>query len=283
MSTRAFFASDLHGRLDRYEKLLAAVAAECPAAVLLGGDLLPFGAGPGVPGDFLRGWLGPRLDALRESLGPAYPRVLAVFGNDDPRAEVESLLALQSRGLAEHAHGRRIDVAGVPVYGYACIPPSPFLLKDWERYDVSRFVDPGSVSPEEGTRSVPVAEEDAKWGTMAADLEALVGDDPLEDAVLLLHAPPYGSRLDRAALDGRTFDHAPLDTHVGSMAVRRLIEARQPRLSLHGHVHESARLTRHWCDRIGRTLCISAAHDGDQLALVRVDLEQPDGATRELL
>jgi Icc-related predicted phosphoesterase len=279
----AFFASDLHGRRDRYEKLLAAVAAERPAAVLLGGDLLPLGPAPDVPGDFLRGWLGPRLDALRESLGPAYPRVLAVFGNDDPRSEVESLLALQSRGLVEHAHGRRVDVAGVPVYGYACIPPSPFLLKDWERYDVSRFVDPGSVSPEEGERSVPVADGDAKWGTMAADLDALVGDDPLDSAVLLLHAPPYGSLLDRAALDGRTFDHAPLDTHVGSIAVRRLIEARQPRLSLHGHVHESARLTRHWRDRIGRTLCISAAHDGDQLALVRLDLEQPDGATRELL
>ncbi len=77
-------------------------------------------------------------------------------------------------------------------------------------------------------------------------------------------------------------DHAPVDVHVGSIAVRRFIEARQPLLTLHGHVHESARLTGTWQDRIGRTVCLSAAHDGPELALVRFDLERPGEATREL-
>ena len=53
--------------------------------------------------------------------------------------------------------------------------------------------------------------------------------------------------------------------------------------NLHGHVHESARLTGAWRDRIGRTLCLSAAHNGPELALVRLDLDDPEGATRELL
>ena len=79
-------------------------------------------------------------------------------------------------------------------------------------------------------------------------------------------------------------DHAPLDVHVGSIAIRRFIEARQPLVTLHGHVHESARLTGAWQDRIGRTVCLSAAHDGPELALVRFDLEQPEaGAPGELL
>jgi Icc-related predicted phosphoesterase len=279
----AFFVADLHGRLDRYEKLLAAIEAERPAAVLLGGDLLPSGARPGFEGDFLREWLGPRLDDLRSRLGADQPRVLAVFGNDDPRARLDGLAELEARGLAEHVHGRGVDVGGVRVYGYACVPPTPFRLKDWERYDVSRYVDPGCVSPEEGVRSVPVAPEDARWGTIAGDLERLAGDSPLAAAVLLLHAPPYSSLLDRAALDGRTVDHVPVDVHVGSIAIRRFIERRQPRLSLHGHVHESARLTGAWRDRIGATVCLSAAHDGDELALVRVDLEAPEAATRELV
>ena len=279
----AFFAADLHGRLDRYEKLLAAVEAERPAAVLLGGDLLPHGPRPGLEGDFLRDWLGPRLAALRGRAGPRYPLVLAIFGNDDPRAELDSLLALEARGLLRHAHGRATDVGGVRVYGYACVPPTPFRLKDWERYDVSRYVDPGCVSPEEGVFSVPVPEEEVRWGTIASDLERLVGEDPLASSTLLLHAPPYGTLLDRAALDGHAVDHAPLDVHVGSVAVRRLVERRQPRLSLHGHVHESARLTGAWRDAIGATVCLSAAHDGDELALVRVDLAAPEGATRELL
>jgi uncharacterized protein len=278
MATRCLFASDLHGRLDRYEKLLGLVEEERPAALLLGGDLLPAGGG-----DFLLEWLGPRLAGARARLGGSYPRVLAILGNDDPRAEERALGELEGRGLLQHAHGRRLDVGGRPFYGYACVPPTPFLLKDWERYDVSRFVDPGCLSPEEGRRSVPVPEGDTKWGTIARDLEALAGKEDVTRAVFLFHAPPYATALDRAALDGRAVEHAPLDVHVGSIAVRRFIEARQPLVTLHGHVHESARLTGAWRDRIGRTVCLSAAHDGPELALVRFDAEQPEAATRELL
>jgi Icc-related predicted phosphoesterase len=282
LSGRWIFVSDLHGRTARYEALLAAVEAETPQAVLLGGDLLPRVPPPGVA-DFLLGWLAQRLEAVRGRLGPRFPRLLAIPGNDDPRSEIVSLAQLESRGLLERAHGRRLEVGGRAVYGYACVPPTPFLLKDWERYDVSRFVDPGCVSPEEGVRSVPVPEEEAKWGTIAGDLEALVGGDDLSHAAFLLHSPPHGTRLDRADLDGLCVDHAPLDVHVGSIAIRRFIESRQPLVTLHGHVHESARLTGAWMERIGRTVCLSAAHDGPELALVRLDPDAPSEATRELV
>jgi Icc-related predicted phosphoesterase len=75
----------------------------------------------------------------------------------------------------------------------------------------------------------------------------------------------------------------PLEPHVGSIAVRRFIEARRPLLTLHGHVHESARLSGRWQERLGRTLLLSAAHDGPELALVRFDLDDLSSATRELL
>jgi len=70
---------------------------------------------------------------------------------------------------------------------------------------------------------------------------------------------------------------------VGSIAIRRFIEARQPLVTLHGHVHESARLTGSWSDAIGRTVCLSAAHDGPELALVAFDLDAPAQATRRLI
>jgi Icc-related predicted phosphoesterase len=281
MATRCLFASDLHGRPDRYVKLLRRVEEEPPAALLLGGDLLPARGLGG--GDFLLDWLGPRLEGARARLGGSYPRVLAIFGNDDPRAEERSLARLEGRGLLQHAHGRRLDVDGFPFYGYACVPPTPFTLKDWERYDVSRYVDPGCVSPEEGYRSVAVPEGDTKWGTIAGDLEALVGAADVSGALFLFHSPPHATALDRAAIDGKTVDHAPVDVHVGSIAIRRFIEARQPLVTLHGHVHESARLTGAWRDRIGRTVCLSAAHDGPELALVRFETDEPGAATRELL
>ena len=130
---------------------------------------------------------------------------------------------------------------------------------------------------------MPVPEREIRWRTIAGDLAELAGDDDLARAVFLFHSPPYQTRLDLAALAGRTFDHAPLDEHVGSIAIRRFLEARQPLLSLHGHIHESARLTGSWQDTLGRTLCLSAAHDGPELALVRIDLDRPELETRELV
>jgi len=169
------------------------------------------------------------------------------------------------------------------LYGYACIPPSPFRLKDWERYDVSRFVDVGSSAPSEGLLSAPADPGEVERETIRQDLEALAGSDDLSRAVFLFHAPPYGSALDRADLDGRMVDQAPLDVHVGSIAVRRFIEQRRPYVTLHGHVHESARLTGRWRERIGDTWCFGAAHDGSELAVVRFPLDRPDAAERLLL
>jgi len=222
-------------------------------------------------------------EALRGRLGGSYPRVFVILGNDDYRAVEPDFEDVEGRGLWSYAHGRRLDFEGFDVYGYSFIPPSPFLLKDWERYDVSRFVDPGCVSPEDGRRSVSIEPREARLSTIQKDLDGLTAEANLSRAVLLFHTPPYQTKLDRAALDGRMVDHVPLDVHVGSIAVRRFIEARQPWLTLHGHVHESARLTGSWQDRIDRTLMLSAAHDGPELALVRFDLERPETASRCLI
>ncbi len=283
-----FFASDLHGRTDRYGTLLRAVEAEQPAAVFLGGDLLPSGLGlvESVDPDhidFLNGFLAPALERVRGALGPAYPDVFAILGNDDPRIEEAAMLDVATRGLWHYAHDRRIEWRDWTVFGYACIPPTPFRLKDWERYDVSRYVDPGCSSPEEGMRTMPVNESEVRYGTIQQDLEALVGDRPLDRAIMLFHSPPYKSALDRAALDGRMVDYVPVDVHVGSIAIARFISARQPRVTLHGHVHESARITGEWSTRLGDTHAFSAAHDGPELALVRFDPDEPASATRELM
>jgi hypothetical protein len=189
----------------------------------------------------------------------------------------------EREGLWRYLHNRKIDFRGFPIYGYACIPPSPFMLKDWERYDVSRYVDVGSSPPSGGFRSVPVEEEPSSIVTIRQELEVLAGEEDLSRAVFLFHVPPYASDLDLADLEGRMVDGAPLDVHVGSIAVRRFIEQRRPYLTLHGHVHESPRLSGRWRERIGRTWCLSAAHDGPELAVVRFPLENPSAAKRLLL
>jgi Icc-related predicted phosphoesterase len=132
-------------------------------------------------------------------------------------------------------------------------------------------------------RTFAVSNEEQSWSTIRQDLEDLAGETDLANAVFLFHSPPYNTDLDRAALDGKKVDHVPLDVHVGSIAILRFIEERQPLLTLHGHVHESTRLTGRWKQRIGRTVAINGAHDGPELSLVRFDLADPGAATRELL
>ena len=206
-----------------------------------------------------------------------------MLGNDDARAEEAAILEAATRGAWRYAHSRRLPFGAFEVIGYSYVPPTPFLLKDWERYDVSRYVDPGCVSPEEGHRTVPVPENEMRYATIAHDLAELAAEADPARSIFLFHTPPYDTPLDRAALDGKAVDHAPMDVHVGSIAVRRFIEERQPLLTLHGHVHESARLTGAWRFQLGRTHALGAAHDGPELALVRFDPDAPDEATRALL
>lgn len=282
------FVSDLHGSLDRYRKLFRLIEQESPLAVFLGGDLLPSGLFNYLTrcdkhADFVDRVMGTGFARRRERLGAAYPHVFLILGNDDERREEISILKLAERKLWHYAHERCIQLGEYRVRGYSCIPPSPFFLKDWERYDVSHFVDVGCSSPEEGIYSVPFAREENRWRTIQLDLARLTANEPMERTIFLFHAPPYRTKLDRAGLDGQMIEHAPLDVHVGSIAIRRFIETRQPYITLHGHVHESASLTGAWQERIGETYCFSAAHDGPELAVVRFDLRHPEQAVRKLL
>ena len=278
-ASNCLFVSDLHGKIVRYEKLFSLVAREHPAAVFLGGDLFPLP----LEGNFLEDYLIPQFENLRVVMQNSYPRVFIILGNDDPRCEEMALLEADANGLWDYMQNRKLFFRQSAIFGYACVPPTPFRLKDWERYDVSRFCDPGCVSPEEGSRTYQVNASEIKWGTIEKDLRDLAGVDTLDTSVFLFHSPPYDTPLDRAALDGKQFEHVPLDVHVGSIAIRRFIESRQPLLTLHGHVHESARLTGQWKTQIGATICLSAAHDGPELAIVRFSLAAPADATRELL
>ena len=287
MST-CLFVSDLHGHVDRYEKLFLAIEATQPSAVFLGGDLLPSGFNCRQLDktdwkDFILDIIARGFQNLRDQMRDLYPQVFLILGNDDRRCEEAAFIDAAARGLWNYVHNHITKLGNYYVYGYAYVPPTPFQLKDWERYDVSRYVDPGCISPEEGGHSIPIAANEIRYATIQNDLEQLAGESDMEHAIFLFHTPPYQTYLDRAALDGKMVDHVSLDVHVGSIAVRRFIETRQPLLTLHGHIHESARLTGSWQDKIGRTTMYTAAHDGPELALIQFDLENLATATRELL
>lgn len=78
-----------------------------------------------------------------------------------------------------------------------------------------------------------------------------------DHVVAAIHAPPFNSGLDTAPkLDKKKrvvhLLGAPFYSAVGSKAVREVIEKYQPKLTLHGHIHESGGFT-----YIGKTLCVN--------------------------
>ena len=281
---KALFVSDLHGKTSWYEKLFRAIENERPELVLLGGDLLPhaFKSSVQYP-HFINDYLRPSFLQLKKSLKGKYPKVMLIMGNDDPKVEETDLIIAGLNNLWEYLHYKKDTHSGYTFAGYSYVPPTPFQLKDWERYDVSRFVDPGCVSPEEGMHTTQTDSSILRYTTIEKDLKRLFEHEDMTKTICLFHSPPYKTNFDRAALDGEMFDHAPLDVHVGSIAIKRFIEKMQPKITLHGHVHESSRLTHHWKDRIGQTYLFSAAYEGPELAIIKFDLENPSHAERLLL
>ncbi|MBD3382256.1 MAG: hypothetical protein GF404_08665 [candidate division Zixibacteria bacterium] len=282
------FVSDLHGLLSRYDKLFNLIVSEIPRAVFIAGDILPSGMfmryqTSDIDGDFIDDYLAYNLRLIRNKLNDRYPDIYLIFGNDDPRIEEQRFIEYDEEGLWHYMHTRKKVLEEFIIYGYACVPPTPFMLKDWERYDVSRYLDPLASSPEEGSRTVAVNSHRVRFGTIKEDLEHLAGNDDLSTAVFLFHTPPYNSKLDLGDLDGKMVDHVPLDPHLGSIAVERFIKSRQPWLTLHGHIHESTRLTGSWQELWGRTIMFNGAHDGPELAVIRFDLKNPASATREII
>jgi len=96
---------------------------------------------------------------------------------------------------------------------------------------------------------------------------------PPEKTIFSLHCPPYGTGLDDAPeltsdMDLRNAGHSTIPA--GSTAVREAIEALQPALSLHGHIHEARGSA-----RLGRTLCINpgSSYEQGQLLGAVVDLD----------
>lgn len=277
---KSFFVSDLHGKELRYMSLFKTIEKQRPELVFIGGDLLSSINSKEKSKNFIEDFLFLNLEKLKSRMGSQFPLILIIMGNDDPRSEEPKILKGEEAGYWKYLHKKKINYKGYEFLGYAHVPPTPFLLKDWERYDVSRYVDVGAVDPLAGYRTKEIPREVIEYYTIAKDLELISKGKDLSKSVCLFHTPPYKSKLDRAALDGKMFNHAPLDVHVGSIAVKRFIEQKQPYLTLHGHVHESSSITGFWNDKIGVTNMFSAAWDKDGLALVIFDLENLHNAER---
>jgi Icc-related predicted phosphoesterase len=250
-----FFTSDLHGQSDLYEQVVGHAASSRPGAVLIGGDLCPHAAGSaGVRYQrvFLEGFLVEFARRLREAC-PGLA-LLLLMGNDDWRAN-EDVLARHDGDLWHCLHGRTVDVGGVRVAGASWVPITPFLIKDWERWEDGEAETPPRLdgwTSDGGVVAERHFDPTRREPTIAGALGALAAESDPRDTVYVLHSPPRDTHCDC------TYRR----THVGSRAIRAFVESRQPRLVLSGHIHESPRVTGHWRDRLGETPVVNPGQFG---------------------
>jgi uncharacterized protein len=287
-----FFATDVHGSGVCFRKFLSAASVYGADTLVMGGDLTGKVVVPVHPenGGHVARWRGEEHRLESEAEVEAFARTLADAGAYAWRADRDEAAAvlgddeatekLFARLTAERAREwvRLADErlgSGVQAFVIAGNDDAPEVdaalaagerlrpadsqvvwIEDW--LPMLSYWD-STPTPWDSPREVSEEEYGRRIDELAEELP-----DP-SAAIFNLHVPPYDCQLDLApALDEELrvrYSGAGdmLYAPVGSHSARERIERYQPRLGLHGHVHEARGRV-----KLGRTVCFNPGSDYQQ-------------------
>lgn len=266
---RLAYAADMHGNLALYEQLLDLAVSSNAQAVIVGGDLLPHATRLSTALDMQRHFIEHDLASLLSQFH-ADIKVFLLAGNDDWAAAIAALEQLADQQLAFPLHQRVYDLehgtASLWLAGYACVPPTPFSIKDYERRDhgSQRGVSFAQAYWSREGHIRQISEPDiAQLPSIAEDLDQLASHSDPQHTIYVCHTPPADTALD--LMRGRR--------HVGSPDLRSFIEQRQPLLTLHGHIHEAPMLSGRYAERIGTSWSINPGREAERLHAITLDTD----------
>ncbi len=263
---KVLYTSDLHVDEGHYQRLLELQKNQRIDCLIIGGDLIP-----NRPGfyeyidnqrDFIKRFLYPyisKLKATKPNLG-----IYLMMGNDDTAANMDLLEGMEKEGIINLIHKRHhVLDAEIHLVGYGYVPITPFSLKDWERFDTNEKVVIESprrsfLSTKHGMNQIDLHEVIGKEKTIEEDMKYLAQISDPKKTIYVMHAPPYNTALDRLS-NG---------TQCGSKSIRNFIEKHQPYLTLHGHIHESPRVSGIFMEEIGNTVSINPGQEPGRLRAV---------------
>lgn len=289
--TTIFFASDLHGSEICFRKFINAAGFYKADVLLLGGDISGKIVVPIVEAgkDTYRARLHGSDELVRADNMEEFERRAWNSGlytrrmtpdeyqhyADHPKALdglFNEVVATTVKRWIDYAH-TKLDGTDVVVLNAPGNDDPPIVDDVLREYGDERFqfvegqvveIAPGhemintgytNRTPWDTHREYSEEEIAAHLATMTAQLERP------ETALFNIHVPPFDSRLDTAPmldqdLSVKTSAGTQLTAPVGSTAVRQAIDAVQPLVSLHGHIHESGGVV-----RLGRTVAINAGSE----------------------
>ena len=179
----------------------------------------------------INGWL-----ALARKLYSKSPmKLYLLLGNDDPREVLDAIKAAVNDNIVDINEKTFTLDGGIEGLGVPFSNITPWNL-------------PGDIPEEELQDKIE-------------KLASTINDT--RQSIFLIHVPPIHTAIDEAPLLENLKQKVDVTgaqtTHVGSTAVRAVIEKYQPLLSLHGHIHESRGVA-----KIGKTLCINPGSEYEQ-------------------
>lgn len=266
MELKILYITDLHGSLWKYDQSLKLAKEHQVQIVINGGDLYPKGGDLFEQDNFITGYLKEHFEKFNEA-GIHY---LCYPGNDDLQI-FDGLFESICKPLPFiHCMAqRKVEIEGYEFIGMNWVVDYPFRLKDRCRIDTQDYVfqqqfGSGVLSTRDGWKEL---EDWCSYArtlpTIEDELEKLPKPEDIQKSIYILHMPPARLGLDKCA-NG---------SEVGSKAIYQFIEKQQPLLTLHGHIHESPRMTGLWFNEIGRTVCIQPGQL-DDFSYVIIDLPE---------
>ncbi|MBK9710657.1 MAG: metallophosphoesterase [Kouleothrix sp.] len=275
---RLVYTADLHGHIASYRSLLDLAVATGAQAAIVGGDLLPHAIRLQGAIEFQRDFIATQLRPLLAAFRARQPGVAVYLlaGNDDWAGAIAALDDLEREGLALPLHERVYPLVapgggqGLWLAGYACVPLTPFSIKDYERRD-DRPLPPFSFDMAYQSWGGEIRRVDGAaieaWPSIDEALAALARQSDPRRTIYVCHTPPSDTPLDQM----------PRDKHVGSRALRAFIERHAPPLTLHGHIHEAPQITGRYTTRLGDTWSVNPGHVPRRFQAVSLDTDDIAG------
>jgi uncharacterized protein len=279
-----FFATDLHGSNVCFKKFVNAGKFYGASVLILGGDvtgkmMVPIARQK--DGSYLASSAGKELRlegeeaaALEQQVSDMgfYPKVMSEEEfqglRDDPEGQEALFHELIRERLEEWIEYARPRLAeqGVKCFAAPGNDDAFFIDELFADSDTIELLE-GRVVEVDGIEMLTTGwSNETPWKTeretSESELRTMIMKmiDRLErpeNAIFNIHVPPHATALDQCPkLDENlrpvSSGGNPVMTSAGSTAVRELIEAHQPLLGLHGHIHEGRGIA-----RIDRTVCVN--------------------------
>lgn len=260
---KLLYTADLHGNEEFYKRLLKKAEHKNINAIVIGGDLC------GREGTAIKEKIENQKSFLEKFMIPLSKEfkkrnqskeIYVIMGNDDFRVNFSILETAEKNKILHSIHKKSVKLnKSLNIAGYSFVNPTPFRLKDWEKPDFDNGRIPRQLFSEE-IRSI-----EKENGTISEDLMQLKKLSNPKQTIYVIHAPPFNTKLD--VITTRQ--------HVGSKSIREFIEKEQPPLTLHGHIHESPKMSGSWKDKIGNTVCINvgSSYPEDKLNCIIADVD----------